>query len=706
MTKVLPSVINQDQSAYLKGRYIGENIRTITDIIDYCKSKRLSAILLLIDFEKAFDTVNWQFLEQVLKKFNFGEIFRKWIKILYTDVKSYIVNNGHFSDIFQILRDVRQGCPLSAYLFLLIVEMLAVNIRNSQNIKGIKLRTKEIKICQLADDTTLILENEESILHVKNMLNDFEKISGLKTNMDKTQAFMIGKHMRFKDDYGLKWNDGPIHILGLYICQTEKDSVKYNFEPNITKMKSIFNLWKQRNLSLKGKITIINSLAASLIVYPCSTLITPDTILDQIDQIFFNFLWDSNCNKISKNTIIRTIDQGGLKMIDIKSKVKALKIAWIKRSILKPNSSWKLILDDLLGDLTFDFAIRCTKLPEYYFQKLPLFYQIIIHDLNLLRHETPKLILEILSENLWYNNMITIDNKSFFWKKWQLHGIQYIDDLLDTQGEFLNLDALNEKYKVNCTFMDHLRIRQAIPGIWRQTITLHQTFRHLDEEHRPFYIINSEKSCNILTSSTKIFYWKFVNKNIHDVKPTCLSRWSNSYEIDPTIWPAIFSAPFKACRETQLQSFQYRVIHRILPCNEWLYIRKVISSDQCTYRYCDNPSTDTIRHFLITCSLVANFWKAFVTWWNRLEYSKLNPLVEENIILGFPCITTEDTVINYCLILAKNYIYRCKKNQKNISILSYLAILKDKMTVEEMICIQNNDQNHFITTWSHLYNKL
>jgi hypothetical protein len=118
--------------------------------------------------------------------------------------------------------------------------------------------------------------------------------------MDKTQAFMIGKHMRFKDDYGLKWNDGPIHILGLYICQTEKDSVKYNFEPNITKMKSIFNLWKQRNLSLKGKITIINSLAASLIVYPCSTLITLDTILDQIDKIFFNFLWDSNCNKISK----------------------------------------------------------------------------------------------------------------------------------------------------------------------------------------------------------------------------------------------------------------------------------------------------------------------------------------------------------------------------------------------------------------------
>jgi hypothetical protein len=65
---VLPLIINQDQSAYIKGRYIGENIRTITDIIDYCKAKNMCAVLLLIDFEKAFDTVKWSFLDEVLKQ--------------------------------------------------------------------------------------------------------------------------------------------------------------------------------------------------------------------------------------------------------------------------------------------------------------------------------------------------------------------------------------------------------------------------------------------------------------------------------------------------------------------------------------------------------------------------------------------------------------------------------------------------------------
>ncbi len=139
IAKVLPNIINGDQSGYLKGRYAGENIRTITDIIEYCKQKNMTGVLLLIDFEKAFDTVKWDFLHDVLRKFKFGNKFRKWVKILYSDVRSYIVNNGHFSPLFQMFRGIRQGCPLSAYLFLLIVEILAISVRNSKNIKGIKL---------------------------------------------------------------------------------------------------------------------------------------------------------------------------------------------------------------------------------------------------------------------------------------------------------------------------------------------------------------------------------------------------------------------------------------------------------------------------------------------------------------------------------------------------------------------------------------
>jgi hypothetical protein len=226
------------------------------------------------------------------------------------------------------------------YLIMLVVEMLAINIRNAKNIKGIKLRSKEIKISQLADDTTLILESCESIKHVKELLYKFELIAGLNTNMEKTQAFMIGKHIkRFKNDYNLTWKDGPVHILGLHICESEIESIKYNFEPRLKKIRTVLNMWRQRKLSLKGKVTVINSLAASLLVYPCTTLDTPEHIIKETDKIFCEFLWNGKVNKIARNTVIKQIEQGGLKMTDMTSKIKSIKMTWVKRAINNPTSS-------------------------------------------------------------------------------------------------------------------------------------------------------------------------------------------------------------------------------------------------------------------------------------------------------------------------------------------------------------------------------
>jgi len=99
----------------------------------------MSGILLLIDFEKAFDTVRWTFLHKVLIKFNFGKIFKKWIQIIYNNIQSTVINNGFFSPYFNLCWGVRQGCSVSAYLFLLVVEILAICIRNNKNIQGIQL---------------------------------------------------------------------------------------------------------------------------------------------------------------------------------------------------------------------------------------------------------------------------------------------------------------------------------------------------------------------------------------------------------------------------------------------------------------------------------------------------------------------------------------------------------------------------------------
>ncbi len=160
---VLPNIINDDQSGYLKERYIGQNIRIVEDVSFFTKENQLPGILLSIDFEKAFDSLNWNFLYQTLTHLNFGDNFIGYVKTIYNNIESTILNNGNTGIYFKLQRGVRQGCPLSAYLFITTLEILANKIWNDMNIKGIQIENKEIKISLLADNITLILLDLDSV---------------------------------------------------------------------------------------------------------------------------------------------------------------------------------------------------------------------------------------------------------------------------------------------------------------------------------------------------------------------------------------------------------------------------------------------------------------------------------------------------------------------------------------------------------------
>ena len=150
-------------------------------------------MLLFIDFEKAFDSLEWSFIEKTLNSCNFGSSLVAWIRLFYTDISSCVQNNEWISDFFSLGRGVRQGCPLSPYLFILCAEVLGNSVRNDTRIQGIKVLDAECKISLSADDTTFILDgSQSSFSRSLYRLDTFALISGLKVNYEKSEALWIG----------------------------------------------------------------------------------------------------------------------------------------------------------------------------------------------------------------------------------------------------------------------------------------------------------------------------------------------------------------------------------------------------------------------------------------------------------------------------------------------------------------------------------
>ena len=134
--------------------------------IKYTTAKSIPGLLRFLDFEKAFDTVEWSFLHKTLQHYNFGPTAIQWIKPFYHNTESYILNTGWSGDFFKLERGVRQGCPLSSQIFILCIEILTQTMRKNKNIKGITIDGQKIKISQYADDTTLILDGSSvSLIH-------------------------------------------------------------------------------------------------------------------------------------------------------------------------------------------------------------------------------------------------------------------------------------------------------------------------------------------------------------------------------------------------------------------------------------------------------------------------------------------------------------------------------------------------------------
>ena len=364
MKKVLNKIISSDQRGFLKDRYMEENTRLIYDLIQYCKENNREGILLLIDFEKAFDSIEWKYIKKILRKYNFGKNFIRWFNIVYNNSQSSVINNGNYSEFLNLGRGCRQGDPWSTYLFILAIEPLAQAIKHNHEITGIQIGNKEIKLGQYADDTFLTLSNSETtISSAVHCIKDFKLISGLAINVEKTQVIKLGEH---NSDINCPILNIPyidkFNLLGIHFSTNLQEMDKLNFKYKISQIKKTIKFYQWRNLSLAGRITIVKMYLLPKLVHLLAVLPTPkQTIMKEINTIFSQFIWNNKRPKIQFNALVQDYKYGGQKMIHLESFCKATKLTWVQKIYKSSDdNSWKIMAREILKERHIAFIFEGT----------------------------------------------------------------------------------------------------------------------------------------------------------------------------------------------------------------------------------------------------------------------------------------------------------------------------------------------------------
>lgn len=215
-----------------------------------------------------------------LERFNSGPRYIEWIRMLYKNAKTCMLTNGFRSSYFNISRSRRQGCPISPLIYILQAEPLACAIRNNNNIIGFPLPNPnseeklETKLSAYVDDSQFFNSTESSIKECFKVFEKFENASGAKIHKTKTTAMYIGpwktKEPEFKQ---ITWTNKYVKTLGIYHgYQIKQQEV---WLEKIKKIKNCIQIWKARDLTLKGKILVIKTLLVPQIAYEVEMKATP-----------------------------------------------------------------------------------------------------------------------------------------------------------------------------------------------------------------------------------------------------------------------------------------------------------------------------------------------------------------------------------------------------------------------------------------------
>ena len=299
---LLGNLVGSSQTAYIKGRQILDGALILNETISWLQKSKKAGVILKLDFAKAYDSVSWDFLLEVLRAMGFGRKWRSWIRWCVSTATTSILVNGSPLRPTSMGRGLRQGDPLSPFLFALVAEVLnkmfCKALRQSC-IEGIQIGDfgPAITHLQFADDTVVLSSpSEDSLLNIARILRCFHVMSGLKVNFGKSGLLCLGvsEAISVRLAAMLKCSSLQLPFIYLGCPMGESMSRVVAWNPLVKRVQSRLASWRAVGLAKVGRLVLIKAVLNSLPVFLLSLFKIPKTVAKRIEQIQRRFLWAGN----------------------------------------------------------------------------------------------------------------------------------------------------------------------------------------------------------------------------------------------------------------------------------------------------------------------------------------------------------------------------------------------------------------------------
>ena len=418
--------------------------------------------------------------------------------------------------------------------------------------------------------------------------------------------------------------------------------------------------------------------------------------MKDLEKMYFNFIWKGKPDKVKRKLIIRNQNEGGFRAPDIRNIILSQKISWVKRLF---NSDKQSNLNTLfcinISPQHKDFYEYSTKYinenvctrrtNDFWKDVLKAWSSFVTQKGGIIKSQS-----DILTQPMWNNENIKVDNKTINYEQMSKSNIRWINDIIKEDGTFLNCTEVVEKYKCKTNFLQYAGIVQAIRTYCkRSNIKLD---KKIMSPFIPYFledIVSKTKGC-------RVFYDILQESQSIRTLQQYRIKWERDLDnsFNEEEWKHINVLPFKSNLNSKAKWFQYSILHRFLPTNDLLHKMKIKDTNKCSF--CKNE-TETICHMFYECPIVENILKAIKDWIEKGTQTKLN-FSKSNVILGYP--EHRNRVLNKILITVKHTIFKIKQLGLIPNITYIKNDLRQAYNIDKATAYSTCDNNQFTKFWS------